>query len=198
LLNGSELFRYENRLFLVTDQGITELKLTKFGKPILSAGNTWGVMTNSTHWFDGVGVQDAMGAMFLITPFAEASCGQVRVPELDRLKPISGKAGNRFVVIIAADRKGDYRKFEFYFDPQYKTYKVWSGVADSPEINMAILPKGVCATIVKDGELVIFVPSNGSVNKVQDSKVSTDIQLGNIADKVVYVENDSVWTSRLK
>lgn len=197
-LRGHDLLRYENRLFLITDQGLTELKLKILGKPILSAGNTWGAMINSTRWYDGVGIQDTLGAMYLIAPFGENACGHIRVRELDGLRPITAKAGNRFIVIIAADRKGDYHKIELTFDAEYKNHSLWRGVVDSPELNMAILPKGVCATIVDDGELVIFVPTNGKVNKVPDKALTTEMKLGNLGDTVVYIQDGNLWKLTLK
>ena len=194
---GSRLIRYENRLFLITDQGLTELHLRILGRPILSAGQTWGVMINSTRWFDGVGIQDAMGATFVIAPFSDASVAQVRVRELDGLTSVTAKAGNRFVSVIAVDASGQYVKVELTFDRDYRTYSVWRGGAQIPDLNMALLPKGVGATIVDDGELVIFVPTNGTVNKLSDKDIATDMVLGNWGDKVVVIWNGDVWSIRM-
>jgi hypothetical protein len=192
-LIGHRLVRYEDRLFLVTDLGLVEIKYHNFGKPILSAGHTWGVMTNSTRWYEGVGIMDAMGAMFLIAPFGEEACGHIRIPELDGLKPVAAKSGNRFVAIVAVDRKGNYQKLELAFDADYKTYKVWQGGASSSELNIAILPKQVCATIVEDGRLVIFVPGNGNVTKVEDKAITTEMILSNLDNNVVYVLGGNLW-----
>ena len=196
---GQKLVRYENRLFLVTDQGLGELKLMHLGmKSILSIGQTWGVMINSTRWFDGVGIQDAMGATFLVAPFGENACAQMRIRELDGLKPVAAKAGNRFVSIICLNKSGDYRKIDLTFDRDYKSYSMKEEAAQSPDLNLTILPKGVCASIADDGELIIFVPTNGSVNKVADKGVTTDMILGNWGDKVIYLQNDDVWSLTLK
>jgi hypothetical protein len=181
-----------NRMFAVTDRGLTELILRQLGKPILSAGNTWGCTPN-TKWFDGVGIMDALGAMFLIAPFGTNAVDHVRVRELDGLKPIIAKAGNRFVSVIALDDQGVYQKREFYFSADYTSYVVWSGTAASPDLNLTILPKGVCATIVDDGELVIFVPSSGAMNKIGDKKISTSMQLSRFENAVLYIENGAVW-----
>jgi len=43
----------------------------------------------------------------------------VRVRELDGLKVVAAKAGNRIVSVIAADKSGAYRKFEFTFAANY-------------------------------------------------------------------------------
>lgn len=194
----SKLVRYENRLFGVTKQGLTEVVVKVLNKPILSLGNTWGVLTKSTKWFDGVGVQDVMGAMYVIAPFGDNACAQVRVRELDGFRSIDARAGNRFVTIIAIDQGGEYQKFELTFNKTYHSYKIWQGTTDSSELNVAILPKGVCATIVDDGKLDIFVPSNGTLNAVVDKHITTDITLANWYDKVVYIKDGTLWQVRMK
>lgn len=186
---------YENRLFVVTEKGLTEIKSRLFGsKAVASAGQTWGAMVNSTKWFSGVGVMDALGAYYVITPFTDSSVAQVRVKELDQFKIVQGKSGNRFVSLVVVDRLGDYHKVELTFSRDYSSYSVWVGDTDGPELNLAILPKGVCATIVKDGELVIFVPTNGQTVPVQDKGIATDMVLSNWGDKVTYIHDGSVWS----
>jgi len=198
VLKGYRLVRYENRLFVVTDQGLTEVQLMVLNKPILASGQTWGVMVNSTRWFDGVGIMDAMGATFVIAPFGDNAVGQVRVPELDGLKPVMAKAGHRYVVVTAVDQNGEYRKLELTLDRGYRTYTISEDVVDSADLNMATLPRGVCAAIVNDGEVSIFVPTSGTLNKVQDKDITTDMTLANWENTVVYIRKGEVWSLRMQ
>ncbi|HEY4486973.1 MAG TPA: hypothetical protein VJB70_04555 [Candidatus Paceibacterota bacterium] len=191
-------FRFENRLFLITEDGMTELEVMTFGKPILSTGREWGVLTNSTTWFDGFGIQDTLGATYAVLPFGNESCAQVRVRELDGFRVVSGRAGERFLSLVAADRKGEYHKFEFTFESNYSAYFLWQGKTDSPDCNIAILPKGVCATVAKDGELVIFVPRTGTINRVADKDIATDMALAHWDDKVLYTKDGAVWHVRMR
>lgn len=194
-VEARQLLSYENRVFAVTDRGLVEIKIKLFGgKPIASVGQTWGIMVNSTRWFSGVGIMDAMGSMFVIAPFGPGAVAQVRVPALDGMKVVAGKAGNRFVSLVAVDRQGDYHKIELTFDRDYALPPVvWTGPTDSAELNLAILPKGVCATILKDGEISIFVPTSKAVKRVDDKGVSTEMALANWADTVVFIQNGDVW-----
>ncbi len=197
-IQGSALLAAGNRLFVATEAGLTEVKLTFLGKVIASVGETWGAMANSTKWFPGLGVMDAMGAMYLIMPIGDTAVAQARVTELDGLRIVNGKAGGRFASIVGLDKKGDYRKIEVVFGKDDKPQSVWVGDTDGPELNLAILPKGVCATIVQDGELNIFVPSTKKLNRVNDDAVSTDMILSNWGDRVIYLQNGEVWSVRLK
>ena len=197
-LNIRKVLRYEDRIFAVTDDGISEIVFRVALKPVLSVGNTWGVMVNSTSWFDGVGIQDAIGATYIIAPFDENSCAQIRARELDGLRAVNAKAGHRFVSVVALDKKGQYHKLEFSFDKNYASYRLWRGKTDDSEINMAILPKGVSATIVRDGELDVFVPASGNMTRVQHGQVSTEMILANIGDRVVYIYEGEIWSARMK
>lgn len=197
-LKITKVMRYENRLFAITDEGVAEIVFRNLGKPIISFGHTWRAMVNATKWFHGVGIQDAMGAAYLILPFGEKECAHVRVRELDGCRPVSARAGERIVSIIAAEKKGKYQKFEFYFDDRYTTYSVLKTDVDTPEMNIAILPKGVCATIIDDGELVISVPRTGVVNTVSDKGITSDMMLSCVGDKVVYTKDGEVWWVHMK
>jgi hypothetical protein len=157
MLTHYGVVRSGNRMFAITDQGLTELNLMEMGRPILTAGRTWDTMRNATEWFDGVGVQNSLGAKYMVVPFGSDACAFVRAPELDDVTVVTARAG------------------------------------DSPDLNLAILPSGVCATIVKDGELAIFVPQNGKASNVPDKKITTDMQLSTWGDKVVYIQNGELW-----
>lgn len=202
--NTYGILRSGNRMFAVTDTGLTELNLMELGgagqpsKPMLTLGQTWQIMRNSTELFQGVAVQNSLGAKYLIIPFGDKAVSFVRTPEIDDVTVVSAKAGHRFVSVVGLDKTGDYRKFEYSLDADHTKYSLWTGTADTPDLNMAVLPSGVGATITQDGELVIFVPQNSKVNKVADKKVQTDMQLGTWGDYVVYIQNGDLWRVKMK
>jgi hypothetical protein len=196
-VKARKIFRHQNRMFIVSAKGLSEVHLTKLGRPIISIGNTWGVLINSVSWFDGVGVLDALGAMYLVLPFGDKSCAQVRVKEIDQMKIVVAKAGEGFVTMIAVDKAGNYHKLELTFNERCDDYQLWRGKADFPELNIAILPKGVCATVIDDGEINIFVPKTQQVKKIRDSKITTRMYLSNWDNKVIYNLDGGVWQVRM-
>ena len=50
------------------------------------------------------------------------------------------------------------------------------------------------AKTVQDGELNIFVPTSGTLNKVQDKDIRTDMILANWDNTVVYIHDGRIWT----
>ncbi len=183
---------------MINEDNIIEMKVTTLKRPILSTGLQWGILGNATVWFDGFGIQDTLGATYAILPFGDTSCAHARIRELDGLRVVSGRAGERFLSLVAADRNGEYHKLEFAFNNNYSSYSLWRGKTDMPDCNIAILPKGVCAVIAKDGELVIFVPQTGTINRVTDKDVLTAMTLAQWDNKVLYIKDGAVWHVRMQ
>lgn len=200
ILKGQKILKYQHRLFIVASTGLVEVTVKMVGnRPLLVTLNTWQVLLNSTQWFEGVGVQDALGAMFLIAPFGERACEYVRIHELDKKKVISAFAGNRYIVATVLDNKtGTYYKYEFAMSKDYKSYTLKISDVATPDLNISLLPKGVCASIVDDGQLLINVPVNGEERLVNDSKIESSFLLFNWENRVVYIDGKKVWSLSLK
>jgi hypothetical protein len=197
-VRGTSIISAGGRVLLVNGPRLTELVLTNLGnRQILSLGTSWDIMEYSTKWFEGFGVQDTLGATYLVLPHGDSACTQLRVPELDGTIPVAGTAGHRFVTVISMTKSGEYIKSELYLSEDYRSYKYWSTTTDSPDLNVAILPKGVCATIVRDGELTIFVPSNGNIKKLVDKQV-LGMKLYRWDNRVVGILGGKVWAVSLK
>ncbi len=200
-VDADHLFRFQNRLFITNGVGITEITAKVFGKAILATLTTWPVLINSTKWFRGVGIQDALGAIFLIAPYGEKACEYVRVPELDKKKIIDAIAGARYIAAVVMDNKtGSYQKYELAFDNNYKSYTLRISDVLTPDLNMSLLPKGVTARIPDDGTLVIAVPHSTTANEtvVNDPHIESSFLLANWENKVVYIDNQKVWSLSLK
>lgn len=198
MIKAHRFMRYQNRLFVVGTIGLTEVTVRQGAKPMLVTLNTWQILLNSTTWFDGVGLQDALGAVFFVAPFSEKSCVFLRVPELDKKKVVDAKAGTRYIVATTIDNAtGLYTRYEFVMDKEYKTYSVTATPVSTPDLNISILPKGVNATIVDDGQLVISVPVNGSVSNVNDSKIESAFILSNWENKVTFTNDKKVFSLAL-
>lgn len=199
VIRGTEIVRYYNRMFVVTHQGLTEVSVKQFAKPLLVTKNTWQVLGNSTVWFDGIGVQDAMGTTYLVAPFSETSCQYVHVPELDSNRVVAATAGVRSAVLVVLERKtGQYKKYEMVFNKDYTNYQITVDDISSPDVNMTPLPKGVTAEIVNDGSLIISVPTTGVRNEVLDAKIDTSFILHHWDNRVVGIHDGKVWAISLR
>ena len=197
-LEYSKVVRFENRLFVVTNNGLMEVLFRYINKPLLAPGSTCATVASSTRWFDGVGVQDMLGVTYLITPFSDKSCIQVRTKELDDYTIVSAYAGERMVVLVGIDAQGVYKRFDFAFDANYATYNIYIQDVDDASCNTTLLPRGVRASVYTDGELEIFVPSSGNAKVVQDKMITTNMSLAHIDNTVVYIHDGIVSSLRMK
>lgn len=197
-LRMQRIFRAGEQIFAVTDSELIEAKFQDLGKPVLTFGRRWGINPNATTWLDDVAVQKVLGATFVVLPLSAGGIVQVRAPSLDGANVVAGKTGAHFAAFTVLEPSGDYRKVELTFAKDFSTHTTWTAPVDSAELNMAILPRGVVATVVEDGELVIFVPSNGTLNKVKDRGITTDMKLAAWGEKVVYIHDGAVWQVRVK
>ncbi len=198
MLGAAPLMRYQNRLFVATSAGLQEISVKKFAEPVITASNSWQFLYNSTNWFSGVGVQDALSAMYLIAPFGDRSVEYVRTRELDGVKIINAMAGTRYVVAVSLDKSGQYIRHEFVFDANHQSYTYKSNTASSSELNTALLPKGVIAYIVDDGHMIIEAPTSGQVTDVKDSKIKSSFTMFNFENRVVYTDDHQIWAVSLK
>ncbi len=71
-------------------------------------------------------------------------------------------------------------------------------ICTTPELNVAMLPKGVIAYIVDDGHLVIEAPTSSNVTDVKDSKIKSSFTLFNWENRVVYTDDHQVWAISTK
>lgn len=197
-LGVTNVLRYENRLFAATKTELVELKLMAFSKPILSPQNRWSTMDNATKWFKGVGISDVLGSTFIVAPFETNSVAFVKTPELDGQTVVDARIGTRYVEVAAINKSGTYHAYGFAFDRAWQHYSATTRDIDQPSLNTALLPKGVAARIEDDGELVVFVPSQGEQKVVRDKDIATTMHLTNIGDTVVYRKDGALWSLRMR
>ncbi|WP_152535371.1 hypothetical protein [Bradyrhizobium sp. Ai1a-2] len=187
------VFRAGETLFGVTDRELIELELNDTGsRPRMIMDRRWNILVGATTWLDDVAVTDVFGNAFVVLPHA-GGISQIRVPELDGRTVVTGKACSQFAAFTVLDKQGVYGRVELTFDKTFTRYQAWVGPADGPELNMAILPRGVVATITDDFEITIFVPTTGVVNKVRDTGVSTAMKLATWGERIVYLIDGAVW-----
>lgn len=191
------VLRSHNRLFAITENELIELALQMFQEPVLTTGSRRHILSNSTKWFSGVGVSDVLGAMHLIVPYSDEAVAMVRTPELDGKVIVAAQALDKIATVTIVDVHGQYQTASFAAQADWRSYTVHIDSTDSPELNIAILPKGVVASIREDQELVITVPTQGTKKVVNDKGVVADMLLGNIENQVTYKSNGTLWSLRM-
>lgn len=189
----------QGRVFSVSDTALHELVCAlSLRTPQLIWGKRWGILGRSTTWFHGVGVENAMGAAYLILPFGEGGVAHVRVRELDGLSVVSARSSDRTCVITGQTKQGDTVRLLFSFNAMHATYTVMKHDVDTADLNAVALPKRVVAYVEEDGMLCVAVPSTGVCSSVKDRGVTTDLPLFAWGDRVLYLKDGAVWSLSMR
>lgn len=198
-LTCQKVFRKENRVFVASGNNLTEVLFRRFSpldNAMAMTGKSWSILENSTMFFKGIGVMNALKAMYMILPVGESGCSILRIQELDGHVPIDAVFDGNLISVIAMPihNKGvDAVKFEITLSDDYSSYSVWSGKTDlSSELNI-VVKNNVGITIVNDNELSVFSTKGGAIQRISDKNISTDMKLSMFKGHVHFAHGNSLW-----
>lgn len=137
------------------------------------------VMMNSTRMFEGLAVQNLMGAHYASILSGPGVCHQVRLPELDGYQLLEARLCRNVLVAVRA-RGGRYDRVVFRFADDFGSYdsRVTPDVSTS-DINFTVLDTGVVLLLNEEGALELFSRRKGApdVQTFQDADVGADAGL---------------------
>lgn len=143
---------------------------------VKAAGN---VMMKSTRMFEGLAVQNMMGAHYASILPAPGVCYQVKLPELDGYQLLDARLCRNVLLAVGA-RGGRYDRVVFRFADDFGSYdsRVTPDVS-TPDINFTVLDTGVVLLLTDEGALELFSRRKGApdVQTFQEPGVGADARL---------------------
>lgn len=137
------------------------------------------VMMNSTQMFEGLAVQNLMGAHYASLFPAPGVCHQLRLPELDGYQLLDARLCRNVLLAVGA-RGGRYDRLGFRFADDFGSYdaRVTPDVS-TPDINFTVLDTGVVLHLDAEGALELFSRRKGApdVQTFEDPGVGADARL---------------------
>ncbi len=132
------------------------------------------VLEQATQLFEGVALQNLLGAWYASVLPEHGRCYQIRLPELNGFQIINAKFEGGVLMVVAA-QSGRFGKLIFRFTGDYSAYDV-RVIPDLATygINFVVLDSGLCLHLSDDGDLEIFLARQGASAR----KVITDPALG--------------------
>ncbi len=194
----AKFVRFENRLFGVAPTGLVEFTFHKFAKVVASVKATWNALPDVTEWLSGFGLQNTLGATYLIFPYDDGACAYVRVKELDGLTIMCGVRGKRSFSVGVLTKKGESKRYDYFLSVDCKTYTYKVTDIDTFDFSEVTLPKGLRIAIVEDGKLEAVTPRGDKVVTIEDKDIVTSGQLYHKGDTVLYVRDSIVWSISMK
>ena len=137
------------------------------------------VMMNSTRMFEGLAVQNIMGAYYASILHAPGVCHQVRLRELEGYQLLDARLCRNVLLAVGA-RGGRYDRVVFRFAEDFGSYdsRVTPDVS-APDINFTVLDTGVVLHLTDEGALELFSRRKDApeVQTFQDPGVGADARL---------------------
>jgi len=203
-ISCTEKMVIDNTLYIRNEGTLTELGIYHYAKILVSVKSTWNIMPKSSLMLDGLVYQNVLGKAYLTIPVPSNSlslsfCFEVKIPELDGFRIISGKHENKICMIIG-EKSGKYYKFLIKFEVNYK-YKVVSidEVDLRSNLNFIVLTNGVCIHIDEDENVnVFFNSSRNDVTSIKDPDIDSSMNLSKDGTKVLFYKGKSLYSLTMK
>ena len=158
------------------------------------------VMIRSTRMFEGVAIQNLLGANYVSIPTADGVCHQVRIPELDDYQIVDARR-DRNVLIVVVTTEGRYDKLIFRFSDDFSGYDC-RRLDDivSTGIEFTVLDSGIVLHLAEDGRMEVFpnVRDSAKIRVIRDQALDEDFRLFHTGTQALIARGPSLYKIRLK
>jgi serine/threonine protein kinase len=200
-LNADDIMSYDGRVYIKQTDKISEIEFIELPHKVLVAATVVSTtLENATKFFNGVSIQNVLGACVASVMPQSKTCHQIIIPEMKGYQVIDAKYDKNVLVIIGI-KKGKYDKFVFKLSPDFKTYDLRK-VDDISYIgiNFTVLENGVVVYLNEDEEIEIFANKMGKndVKVIDSSSISGDMRLYADGTKVLFSESNKIYRIQMK
>ncbi len=193
---GDELTATEGRLYVRQGASLLEIEFCALPAMTLVYAKlaAW-VMEQATQVFEGVALQNMLGAWYAtVLPSRGRAC-PVRIAEADGGQVIDAKYQNHVLMLVVA-RHGRYDRLILRFDAAHQTYDL-RRVADvsTPEINFVVLDSGVCLSLGENDALEVFSHRRGdpSLKVLSDPALGGDCRLFKNGTQALFARDRTLY-----
>lgn len=193
------IMSYRGCVYAKVGEGLHEVVARKMGaKTVVSLAHRANVMHRATHLFDGVVIQNMLGAWFATILPEPGNAYNVPLPDLKGYKIIDAKFDGGVLMILGAE-SGQYDKFIFTFDEKFTSYlrlKIYD--AAYTELNFTTLDSGICAHVVEDGKLELFHVKRPGAKVIKDPMIRGDMRLFSDSASVKFSQGSRIYSIKMK
>ena len=137
------------------------------------------VMMKSTRMFEGLAIQNLLGAYYASILPSPGVCHQMRLPELDGYQVVDARLCRNVLMIVGA-KGGCYDKLIFRFAHDFSGYDARAVPnISSTNIEFTVLDSGIVLHLTDEDALEIFSRHQGSfdIKVIQDSSIQGGVKL---------------------
>jgi hypothetical protein len=202
-LDSDATLSYSGTIYNKINGNIVQLLFIETGTDIAIASKViCQTMDNATSFFDGVAVQNMLGAHY-VTLFPKPNVSyQIQIKELKNYtKILDAKYDNQVLFVVAIDAKGKTDQLVIRFDDHFETYdnRKHENITFTG-INFVVLDSGVCVSINPSEQVELFshAINSQSMKVVDDPIISNDMKLYKDGTKVLFATDSKIYSMKLK
>jgi phage FluMu protein gp41 len=158
------------------------------------------VMMRATQMFEGLAIQNLLGATYASILVSGGKAYQVRLPELDGHQIVDAKL-ERNVLVIVVVKNGRYDKLIYRFAKQFDAYDV-RVIPDivTTGVEFTVLDSGIVLHLAEDNNLEIFSSVRGStsIKTIADAALADDIRLFHTGTQALIARGAEIYRIRLQ
>ncbi len=199
---AEEMMHYDGRIYIRRGLQLLELEFVEFSNQIIvNMKHIGNVTENSSRMYDGVLIQNMLGACYASIMPSAGLHYQPRLKELDGYQIVDAKYENK-VLMVVGSKAGKYDRFVLRFDDTYLAYDV-SVVTDISYtgLNFTVLDQGVVIHINEDEEVEVFTNRKGSSNsnmqKRKDPAIGGDCKLFHRGTQALFARGNKLYKFKM-
>jgi hypothetical protein len=199
-IEGEEVMLSHGQLFIKQHEHIFAIDFIELpNNTLLGLRSVANVMMRSTRVFEGIAIQNLLGANYASIPSFSGGCHQVRLAELDGAQIVNARL-YRNVAVVVITTEGRYDKFVFRFARDFDSYDVRKlpDVATS-DIEFTVLDTGVVLHLVDDDKLEVFASLTGStkLSVLEDEALKDDLKLFHTGKQALLAKGRKLYKFKL-
>lgn len=179
-IEGEEIMLYGGQFYVRQRENIFAVEFIELRGGLMTglrlAAN---VLPKSTRLFEGLAIQNLMGAFYVSLFPAPGVCQQVRLPALDGHQIIDAKF-QRSVLMVVTAKGGRYDKHVFRFTDDFRNYdtRVVRDIS-STGLDFIVLDSGIVLHLTDEDTLEIFsrLKDSPDIKAIRDSSIQGDTRL---------------------
>jgi serine/threonine protein kinase len=202
-VNVDGIMEYDNRFYIKSGVHISEISYSNEsinGKNlIISAVVVANILEKSTKMYDGVAIQNILGATY-VSMFPQSKHHlQVKIPELNDYKIIDAKYDGGILMVNGCNKNGTYDKIIFRFNDSDYDMRVIKDINPSG-LNFITLDNGICIHLNDEESIEIFSKKKDAqgINIIDDPEISGNMNLFKMGAKVLISKSDKLYSLTMK
>ncbi len=193
---GETLTATDGRLHVKSGDALREVEFLETPGRLLATLKTVGtVLEQATQLFEGVALQNLVGAWYASLLPRRGLCHQVRLAELDGFQVLEAKFQSG-VLLVQAARNGQFQKFIFRFNADYTAHDTRTAPSVAAHaLNFTVLTQGMCLHLTESDELELFPAKMGAagLKVVADPVLASDCRLLSDGTQALFARAETLY-----